>query len=369
MRIVMDCRSLRKKPAGVPNFLISFINAFASLQPGHELWLVSNEAFHPENAKRINTLPNTKILISPLKPFGKIAIIWYLIKLPWLVGKIKPEYFYTPIPNLPLWLPSNVKTLITVHDMVFKQFPETMSSINWWINFFLHDHSIRKANRIWTVSDYTKKEVEQRFPHRAAPSIFAGSSIDKETFVPVTLSQTKRAEMLSRYQLGEKFILFVGTLEPRKNLAFLISLMPSLAEHGYSLLIVGSKGWGADQHAMPQNLPEGKVRFSGFVTTQELVKLYCVADVYVSTALNEGFGLPQLEAMSCGCPVVSPHNSAMIEVVEGAGETVKGWQAQQWIDTILKVSKERDRYILQGLERASQYDWGSLVKELMAYLH
>jgi glycosyltransferase involved in cell wall biosynthesis len=94
------------------------------------------------------------------------------------------------------------------------------------------------------------------------------------------------------------------------------------------------------------------------------VRLYNLAALYVSTSLNEGFGLPQLEAMNCGCPVVSPHNSAMVEVVEGAGMTVEGWDLGAWYDTILSVYNNSEYYRNLGLQRAKQYEWPAIVHSI-----
>ncbi len=147
--------------------------------------------------------------------------------------------------------------------------------------------------------------------------------------------------------------------------------MPELVKHDFSLLIVGAKGWGTDNNfakLIPENILSEAVRFSGFIPSEELISIYSTADAYVSTALNEGFGLPQLEAMCCGCPVVSPHNSAMIEIVSGAGETIEGWDKQEWINTILKVCDNREFYISRGLQRAMDYEWNNVIEGLIRYL-
>ena len=181
----------------------------------------------------------------------------------------------------------------------------------------------------------------------------------------------EKQALLQKYKLGEKFLLFVGTLEPRKNLHFLLSLMPALAQQGYSLLVIGAKGWG-DTHVKniveARGYPLDRVCFAGFVETDELVKLFNMAAVYVSTSRNEGFGMPQLEAMACGCPVVSPHNSAMIEVVEGAGETVKSWEEKDWVSMIMKVDENRQHYIGRGLQRVEEYKREFVIKNLIEYI-
>lgn len=364
MKIAIDCRSLRKKPAGVPNFLITVINNLSIQKPTWQLYLLSNEAFHPEVVNRISLRRNVQILVSPILLFKKVAIIWYLFKVPFIIYKLSPKIFYTPIPNLPFWLPHGTKTLITVHDMVYKLFPKTMSWGNLAINRLLHDRSIKTANGIWSVSQYTKSQLELFFPKLNDCPIFVGSAVDKSLFRKLELSDDQKREFCLKYDITQKYILFVGTLEPRKNLSFLLSLMPTLTKQDISLIVVGAAGWGTAVN--PQD-SEG-VKFTGFVDSSELVKMYNLASAYVSTALNEGFGLPQLEAMSCGCPVVSPHNSAMIEVVENAGETIKGWDPKSWVDTIIMVINNRDVYSAKAIMRAQEYDWETVINGLIDYV-
>jgi glycosyltransferase involved in cell wall biosynthesis len=370
MNIAIDCRSLTKKPAGVPNFLIAFINELSIQIPNGKVYLLSNQLFHTQVNERLRPQANVITIIETSVLFKKIAIVWYLVKMPFVIRKLDIDFFYTPIPNLPIWLPKKIITCITVHDMVYKRFAYTMSIYNKLINFFLHDRSINQADRIWAISNYTQSEVINLYPNRKRKSIFVGSSIDKGVYRTKVISPEKCSKLIKKFNLGDKLLLFVGTMEPRKNITFLLSLMPELMQHGFSLLIVGKEGWGKiDKNVINEKgFPKDKIGFSGFIDFEELVDLYHVANLYVSTSLNEGFGLPQLEAMSCGCPVVCPHNSAMIEVVEGAGETVQGWDKEKWINTILKVSGNRPYYISNGLKRASHYNWKIVCDGLIKYL-
>lgn len=368
MKIAVDCRALRKKPAGVPNFLIACVNEL--IKQKHEVFLLSNQPFEKNAESRLDLLGGGTKVIEPLFMFKNLAIAWYILKVPFLLRKIKPDFFYTPTPSLPFFIPKRVKSVIEVNDMVYKLFPNTMSYSNWFLNKLFHDRSIRVADKIWAISEYTKSEVENLFLKRRCQTIFVGGSIDKSVFFKRNISPEVRDLVLDKFSLNEKFLLFVGTLEPRKNLAFLLSLMPDLFTKGFSLLIVGKEGWGERELGVvsQENYPMKAIKFTGYISTDDLITLYHLANVYVSTSLNEGFGLPQLEAMSCGCPVVCPHNSAMIEIVEGAGATVKGWDRDKWISTIEEVSRNREFYIERGLSRSSAYSWNNVVNRLTNYL-
>jgi len=371
MNLAIDCRALRATPSGIPNFLVSAINGIAQQNPTWHLFLLANDQFNEELNDKLIYRDNIHIIITPLKLMPNYAIIWYLLKTKSVVEKLDIDLFWAPAFLLPPNLPTKVKTLVTVHDMVFKQFKNTMSFINRSLFELLHDRSINKADLLWANSDYTKKGIEAFFPDRKCKTVFTGFFINTTIFKRTSLTPVKKQELMAKYNLAGKFIIFVGTLEPRKNLSFLLSLMPELATSGFNLLVIGAKGWGEtsikDVITAP-GYPENNVTFAGFVSSEDLVKLYAIASVYVSTSLNEGFGMPQLEAMACGCPVISPHNSAMIEVVAGAGETVKSWNKEDWIQTIQKVCSNPNGYIQAGFDRVRSYERQAVLQRLTDYI-
>lgn len=354
MKIAIDCRSLRNPPSGISNFLVTSINQFANLKPEWKFYLLTNDIFHPEHEKKLIITNNILILKQPLFIFKKTALLWLIFKVPFILKRLKPNLYWSPAFILPPLLPASIKTMVTVHDMVFKKYKNTMSLSGRLYSNLLFNYSINKANLLWANSDYTKNEIIKIFPNRKSKEIFSGFFIDTALFKRLEVMPNERVEILKKYNLNEKFILFVGTIEPRKNLKFLLSLIPELAQKGFSVLIVGTKGWGKNEFNFLKNEGQNQfenVSFAGFVTSEELVKIYNIATLYVSTSLNEGFGMPQLEAMACGCPVVSPHNSAMIEVVQGAGETVLTWETEEWIRKIEQVAQKREYYQKLGIQR------------------
>ncbi len=371
MKIAVDCRALRKPPSGIPNYIVSAVNTMSAQHPEWQIYLLSNSDFHPENSQRLMWRNNVNLIVEPLWFAKDIAFIWYLLKSYSILKRLKPDLFWAPNFLLPPLMPAGLRTLITIPDVVFKQYKHTMQGANRLFFEFLYDQSINKADMLWAISDYTRLELEKYFPKRKCRNIFVGLSINQEIFKRIPVTEEEKQRLLDKFGLTGKFILFVGTLEPRKNLPFLLSLMPELAKDGYNLLIVGAKGWGKThikELIETPGYPKGNVVFAGFVATDELVKLYNIASIYVSTSRNEGFGLPQMEAMACGCPVVSPHNSAMIEVVEGAGETVNTWNHQHWIDTINKVYADRNHYVEAGLKRVREQSWSAIINRLADYI-
>ena len=148
--------------------------------------------------------------------------------------------------------------------------------------------------------------------------------------------------------------------------------MPEIYKRtGYKLLIVGASGWKNSNIAEIVNQPtynQNSIFFAKYVEFEKLLKIYNSATLYVSTALNEGFGMPQLEAMACGCPVVSPHNSAMIEVVEGRGVTIEGWDETNWEDTVVQLLQNPEK--LESLRHPDlkEYNWRDIILRVKSYI-
>lgn len=191
-------------------------------------------------------------------------------------------------------------------------------------------------------------------------------------FRKVNIDEATKNEILHEYGLEDRFLLFVGTLEPRKNLSFLLKIMPEIYKKtGCKLLVVGASGWKNSDIAQIINAsdyPPKIVIFANYIDIEKLVYLYNLATLYVSTALNEGFGMPQLEAMACGCPVVSPHNSAMIEVVEGRGVTIEGKDEKVWINTIANLLQDSFKLNQMKNPDLSDFDWKRIILNVKQYV-
>ena len=366
MKIAIDARSLTKNLTGIANFLINALNELISQRPDWDFYLLVHKPLNDDIEKKLVKSDNVKIIIDSQR-FLKVGTLWYLVRLNKLLKKIEPDYFWSPATLIPFGFDYKIKTLVTVHDVVFKEYKNTMNKFNLFIHTLLFDKSIKKADIIWTVSDYTKNKVIEYYP-KISKDVFVGSSVDKSIYQRILISDQEKKLIFAKYGISNKFLLFIGTLEPRKNISYLLSLMPDLFKDDYSLLIVGAKGWGNTEIKAiieANSFPKDKVIFADFTPPQELIKLYNLAHIYISTSLNEGFGLPQLEAMSCACPVITSHNSAMIEVVENAGITVKGFEKNDWLKAIKEVSDNREYYAERCYEKSKNYNWKNIIFELI----
>ena len=368
MTILIDGRAFTASTAGISNFLKESVTAWARLRP-QDIFLIplprpAHETFSE------NGLPkNVRIEEKSNSLFHKLPnLIWLLVMMPILARRWKADIYYSPVPCLPFFLPRKMKTIIVVHDVVNIEFRKTMQWTNVLANKFFYNSSVKKADIIWTNSYYTKNKVKKYFPKRQCENIFTGASINRAIYQPTTLSEAEKTAILQKYNIQQPFILFVGSLEPRKNLTFLLSLMPELYRRKQvQLVVVGGRGWkNSPIHDIVEadDYPQESTVFCGFVPNEDLVKLYHLAACFVSASLNEGFGMPQLEALLCGCPVVTAHNSAMIEVAAGkeGAVTVEGYDPQKWTDTIIQVIENHPKVNTAQLEN---YNWDLILANFL----
>ena len=342
MNILVDGRICSVFSAGVGTFFTSAVFEWAQQSDKDTFYIILPKGL--DSKYELPSMPNNVKLLDYSKQFPKwlpnIIILQMLV--PYLCRKLHISLYYAPVPHLPYFIPSSVKTMVTVHDVVNIEMAHTMSWTNRLATSIFFGQAIKKADYLWTNSHYTKSKVEEYFPKRHCQSMFVGDSVDQHFFFPKNYNNTEREAIKQKYGITQRFLLFVGSLEPRKNLEFLLNIIPSLyKEHQIQLVVVGAKGWKNSSLRTiieSPDFPKESTIFCGFITNTELADLYNTADCFISAALMEGFGMPQLEALKCGCPIITAHNTAMIEVAQGksGATTVEGYQPEVWKQTILK---------------------------------
>jgi glycosyltransferase involved in cell wall biosynthesis len=375
MKIAFDGVRLAKKPMGVTNIGISIINTYARLCPEHTFYILTNGNLHPEVQSKLQLRDNIKIINSPLPVFGSIGFLWSILRFHRLLKKIKPDILIAPNFFVVTWfLPRKMKLILYVHDLVYKQYKNTMQLITKVQMELFFEKSLQRADIIWLNSAYTEQEFIKYYPAVAQKAhLFMGAGINPGFLQRIAQPAVRTNPFYTGIGERKEYMLFVGTIEPRKNLAFLLRLFKDMEPGKYQLVIVGDPGWGdmrrhIDEILQEKDYPAGSVHFIGYVSDDELIALYRDAAFFISTSLNEGLGLPQLEAMACGCPVIAPHNSAMIEVVQGAGLTVSSWDHRDWQVAIRDLTINRLHYIEMGYARVKEYNWEDIVTRLDNHL-
>lgn len=270
----------------------------------------------------------------------------------------------------PNFIPINVPArhiIVTIPDFSFALFPEwhPRDKVRYFQKHFWQ--KIKKAERIIVISDFIRNEAIQHFrlPEERLTTIHLG--VDREVFKlydPQDLWPIKQ-----KYHLPENFILFVGSIEPRKNLMNLLRAYRDLEEsirREVKLVLVGFKGWENEAIASLIKKLKSDVFYLGYVPEADLGKIYNLAQLFVYPSLYEGFGLPPLEAMACGCPVVVSNVASLPEVCGDAAFYVNPQDIQsiaEGIHRCLTSSTSRESLKSKGLERCRLYSWQKSAEE------
>lgn len=360
-KLIINGYNLRGFPVGIANVVINFINQICKDKTFDIEVLVFPDIPDCITQRLIKSdnLQITKIGCNN-------SFIWLFYYLKKTVNSKNPHLLWSPTPILPLFINKKIKKIVTIHDFVSRDFRSTMTIKGRLVTALVEKKTIKSADLIWTVSEYTKNRLLSLYPKLKSDKVIVGSAPDP--FFKKIIS-TKSKKFLSENGIDKDFLLFVGSLEPRKNLKYLLQVFEEFKkENNYKLVVVGARKWGSTDIRFiveKDGFPRNDVVFLNFISEEELRFLYNEASCYISTSLNEGFGLPQSEAMKCGCPVVTSHNSAMIEIVGDAGITVKGWNISDWVDSIKSAIKNKNIIIKKQNEKIKNYSWDLVSKNII----
>jgi glycosyltransferase involved in cell wall biosynthesis len=269
------------------------------------------------------------------------------------------------------------RTLLTVHDLSFVRDPDSASPA---LRRYLDDvvpRSVTRAHHVLADSRATKDDLIELYSTPTDKITVLYSGVDPR-FTPEK-QRGEEERIRRRYKLGHQpFILGLGTLQPRKNYSRLISAFAQIADVSrrldgrpitHNLVIVGKQGWLFDSIIADAARLGVRTRviFPGFADEEDLPALYRTAELFVFPSLYEGFGLPPLEAMACGTPVVTSNVSSLPEVVGDAGLTIDPvdiYALANAMSQVLQDSRLRDQMIDRGLARASEFTWLRAARQL-----
>jgi glycosyltransferase involved in cell wall biosynthesis len=288
-------------------------------------------------------------------PFPRL---WTHLRLSWEMQRRPPDVLFVPAHVVPLKHPASV---VTVHDVGYLHHPESHSPATRRLLDLTTRWSTRVAQRIVAISETTRRDLiaNYRVPAQRIQVIFHG--VD-DTMRPATSDSI--AELRQRLVLPDAYVLFVGTVQPRKNLGRLARAMSIVAGAGlpHSLVIAGKRGWMAAQveAEIAASGMADRIRFLGYVPSSDLPTLYSGADAFCFPSLYEGFGLPVLEAMACRTPIVASNRSAIPEVAGDAALLVDPADPAAIGAALCRLLTDRGLrggLIEQGEFRARQFNW------------
>lgn len=355
------------RQAGVSGYAEQIARRLPALAPADRWTIYAAPGITPE---RLALQPNTRLHVSRLPTTKPIARIWWeQLVAPVALWRTRPDLLLCPLNVVPLWAPC--PTVVTIHDLAFLRYPEYFPPAKQRYLAAFTRLSAHRARHIITVTEATKRDVVQLLgvPATKITAIINGLPDD----LPLP-SQAEIAAFRRRVQLPERFLLFVGTLEPRKNIGALLQAYHQVrAEVDMPLVVVGGKGWMyAPIFALHAALGLGdRVLFPGFVAPADLALWYSAATAFVYPSLYEGLGLPPIEAMHYGTPVVTSNVSSLPEVVGDAALTVDPNDVAALAAALVRVTQDaplREELQRRGRAHAAQFRWHRTAERTLALL-
>jgi glycosyltransferase involved in cell wall biosynthesis len=296
-------------------------------------------------------------------------IVWEQTALPYLLERQRIDVVHGTLNVLPL--ARRIPGVVTIHDVSFLLFPERfLAGRRRYLSTFTR-FSARGARIVVASSENTRRDIVRLLgvPEERVRVIYLGvEERFREKPDPAVL-----AHFREKHGLTGEFFLYVGTLEPRKNLVRLLDAYHAARLRGveWPLVLAGGKGWMYEeifQRVKDLNLSQ-YVRFPGYVLYEELPLWYNAASAFVYPSLYEGFGLPVAEAMACGCPVLTARNSSLVEVAGNAAILVDGEDIAGLTEALCRLAgdgSERDHLSRLGLAQSAQFDWARTAAEMVA---
>lgn len=282
--------------------------------------------------------------------------------------------FFAPHLNFVALSPA-ARSVLTIHDLSFLRYPDFFSARkNFWHKMIDAGKLARRFDRLIALSQNTKRDIVELLGVAEEKITVIHSGIS-QAFKPLTADDPGLVAVKAKYGLPEKFVFFLGTLEPRKNLPGLIAAYDAMIARSrdlseYRLVIAGGRGWKSEDifQAWRRSPNRDRIKFLGYVEPADRVYLYNLASVFVFPSFYEGFGFPSLEAMACGTPVVSSFSSSSGEVAGEAAILVDPFDPAEIARAITQVLSDTElsrRLKEAGLQRAGEFTWQKSAREYL----
>jgi glycosyltransferase involved in cell wall biosynthesis len=365
MKVAIDARMLNvlDDKAGLYQYTTNLIANLLKIDPRSSYKILYG-------FRRPVQIPSANALRIP----GRLCHFWLdklHMQVEWLVGKV--DVFHGPCFYLPQC--RTARTVVTIHDLMVFRHPE----------FLLRDWaetnqkqivaSVKSADAIIAVSEFTKRELIELFgisPQRI--KVIANGVSDR---FHIEHAAVGTEEIKRKYEITKPYVLFVGNIEPKKNISSLIRAFVLLRErfkYPHQLVIVGKKAWGfpSVRNLVLDLGAKKEVLFLGVVSDDDVRSLYHGADLFVFPSLFEGFGIPVIEAMACGTPVVASGHTSLAEVVDTAAVLVDPSDIEDLVDkmhAVLGNEELRHTLIQRGLARAKLFSWKETARQTLKLYH
>jgi glycosyltransferase involved in cell wall biosynthesis len=360
VRISIDARKLHD--FGIGTYIRNLLQQLARIDQVNEYVLLCRPV---DVAVAAELGPNFRAVAEPAKPYS----LREQFRVPIDLRREQVDLFHAPHYVLPPL--AQCKMVVTIHDVIHLLFPQYLPNrlayayarASLWA-------ATKRADRILTVSETSKNDILRRFKVPAQKIVVIYNAFDERFKMQPSEEDVTRVR--ERYQLNHRFVLYVGNIKPHKNLERLIDAFDRLRRGGFDdlrLLIIGDEisKFPALRRAVHRHKLHKHVRFLGFVPIETLAVLYRLADVFVFPSLYEGFGLPPIEAMASGAPVVTSNVSSLPEVVGDAALLVDPYDPDSIADgcrQVLTDAQLRATLCARGRAQAEKYSWRQSIEQV-----
>jgi glycosyltransferase involved in cell wall biosynthesis len=362
MRVAIDARKLHD--FGIGTYIRNLLRHLARTDHSTEYVLLCGEA---DLGVAAQLGPNFRAVLEPSPNYS----LREQVHVPWVLRRERPDLYHAPHYVLPAGV--RCPSVVTIHDCIHLMFPQYLPNrlayayarAQMW-------SAARRSDCILTVSEASKRDILHLFNVPPEKIVVVYNAIDSH--FANTPSEDAVTRVRERYQLDHKFVLYVGNIKPHKNLVRLIEAFDELRQgdlEDLKLLIIGDQisRLPALRRAVHRHKLHKQVRFLGYVGDDQLAILYRLASVFVFPSLYEGFGLPPLEAMASGTPVVTSNVSSLPEVVGDAAVLVNPYDVDAIVDGLRRVLTDpvlAADMRRKGIERAREFSWERSVAKTWA---
>lgn len=353
---------------GTRVYLLRLLERFGAIMPEKKWHIYHRRDFNPD-------------LVPPKFPnysFRAVSFpfFWTQTRFSWEIFQFRPERVFMPVQALPLFLPKGTESVVTIHDLAFKIFPEHFPSrdlrrLNWFTDF-----AVQRATRLIAVSESTKQDILKYYSSVSEEKIrVIHHGFDSE-LEGISKKEYEKKSVVERFKLVPKeYLLYVGAIQPRKNLRRLLDAFRIFGEkHPLAkLVLAGEAAWLSDDifRTYKEHPFRERILFPGRVSFAERSALYANARAFVFPSLYEGFGLPILEAFAANVPVVCANNSSLPEVAGDAALFFDATKTDELVNTILDLWEDETKQnalIAKGREQLKKFSWDICAQETAEWI-
>ncbi|MBU2025226.1 glycosyltransferase family 4 protein [Patescibacteria group bacterium] len=365
MKIAIDAADLcDKRIDGTRIYIKNVLDHLGHLSPADNFFIYSKGRLNP--ALKFKKYSNYTIRCSSA-PF-----FWTQLKFPFELKKDKPDVLWMPLQTVPYLIPSDLKVVVTIHDLAFKIFPHHFPAKDCFLLNLFTKKAIKQAAKIIAVSKNTKQDIIKYYQAPASKIQVIYHGFNRKIFNPKTAQNPAAIKKIkNKFKIKKDYLLYVGAIQPRKNLSVLLKAFETVKENQsgreLSLVLAGPRAW-LNQIVFKQIQScrfASDIIFTGPFKTRELPGLLGAARAFVFPSLYEGFGIPVLEAMASGTPVISSDNSSLPEVGGGAPQYFNAQNSSELaaiIKNVLDSPGLQKSMRQKGLEQARKFSWEKCAK-------